>query len=193
MSEIVVAPATADRFDAVESALSGGGDGRSCQCQWWMLTSRDYSATTLAERTERLRREVGNSIPPGLVADIGGAAAGWVRVGPRTTHPRLPRTRLYGPSSPEPWDDDSVWTISCFSVRREFRGRGVMAALLAGAVQFARDNGARVLEAYPIDTDATEADANELYRGVLGTFLEAGFVETARPRADRTIVSLNLR
>lgn len=192
MSEIIVAPATADRFDDVESALSGGGDGRSCQCQWWMLTSAGYSASTLPERTDRLRREVASDVPPGLVAEIGGSAAGWVRVGPRTTHPRLARTRLYGPASPEPWDDDSVWTISCFSVRREFRGRGVMAELLAGAVQFARDHGARVIEAYPVDTDATEADANELYRGVLGTFLDAGFAETARPRADRTIVSLNL-
>ena len=158
-----------------------------------MLTSRDYDRTTLAERTERLQREVANQTPPGLVAEIDGAAAGWVRVGPRITHPRLARSRLYGPSSPEPWGDESVWTISCFSVRREFRGRGVMAELLAGAVQFARDHGARVIEAYPVDTDATTADANELYRGVLRTFVDAGFVETARPRADRTIVSLNLQ
>jgi hypothetical protein len=68
-----------------------------------------------------------------------------------------------------------------------------MTALLDGAVRLARENGARVIEAYPIDTDAAEASSNELYRGTLGSFVEAGFAETARPRADRTIVSLNLR
>jgi hypothetical protein len=68
-----------------------------------------------------------------------------------------------------------------------------MTALLDGAVRFARENGARVIEAYPIDTDAADASANELYRGTLGGFVDAGFVETARPRPDRTIVSLNLR
>jgi GNAT superfamily N-acetyltransferase len=193
MSEIVVAPATAQRFDAVEHALTGGGDGRSCQCQWWMLTSREYSDSTLPQRTELLRREVQSERPPGLVAEVDGTAAGWVRVGPRTTHPRLARTRLYGPASSEPWDDESAWTISCFSVRREFRGQGVMDALLAAAIPFARDRGARVIEAYPIDTDVSDADANDLYRGVLRTFLDAGFVETARPRPDRTIVALHLR
>jgi GNAT superfamily N-acetyltransferase len=193
MSEIRVEPATADRFDAVEHALSGGGDGRSCQCQWWMLTSKDYAASTLPERTDLLRREMSHELPPGLIAEIDGTAAGWVRVGRRTTHPRLARSRMYGPASTEPWDDDSVWTISCFSVRREFRGRGVMAALLAGAVDFARAHGARSIEAYPVDAEVTEDGVNELYRGVLTTFLSAGFTETARPRTDRTIVVLNLR
>jgi GNAT superfamily N-acetyltransferase len=193
MSAITVFPATADRFDALERVFDGGGDGRSCQCQWWTLTSRRFDATSKDERVELLRDETSSLVAPGLVAEVDGEAAGWVRVGPRTVQPRLARTRLFGPHSPEPWDDAAVWAVSCFSVRREFRGRGVTAALLADAVAFARANGARGVEAYPIDTSAGTVPSNDLYHGALSTFLEAGFTETARPRADRPLVFLDLR
>lgn len=190
MSDIAVLPAGPGRFDDVEHALTGGGDGASCQCQWWTLTNADYSRSTREERAELMRAETEQAIPPGLLAQVDGETAGWVRVGPRTLLPRLSRTRIYAPHSPEPWDDDTVWAISCFSVRREFRGRGIATSLLTDAIAFARERGARVIEAYPVDTDATKATANELYRGALRTFLRAGFIETARARPDRPIVAL---
>ncbi|MDR6198759.1 GNAT superfamily N-acetyltransferase [Microbacterium sp. SORGH_AS428] len=192
MSQIQVLPATSERFDEVENALTGGGDGRACQCQWWMMPGSRFSALSVEEKTEILRAETAASVPPGLVATVDGVDAGWVRVGPRPDHERLARTKLYGKTSPEPWTDASTWAISCFSVRKEFRGQGLTRRLLDAAVAFARDNGARLVEAYPIDTAATKTSSNELYHGALTTFLDAGFVETARPRADRPIVALDL-
>jgi GNAT superfamily N-acetyltransferase len=192
MSQIQVLPATSERFDEVENALTGGGDGRACQCQWWMMPGSRFSALSVEEKTEILREETAASVPPGLVATVDGVGAGWVRVGPRPDHERLARTKLYGKTSPEPWTDTSTWAISCFSVRKEFRGQGLTRRLLDAAVAFARENGARLVEAYPIDTATTKASSNELYHGALTTFLDAGFVETARPRADRPIVALDL-
>lgn len=78
-------------------------------------------------------------------------------------------------------------------MRKEFRGQGLTRRLLYAAVAFARENGARLVEAYPIDTAETKTSSNELFHGALTTFLEAGFVETARSRADRPIVALDLR
>src|SRR5512134_1362290 len=51
----------------------------------------------------------------------------------------------------KPVDDAPVWSIVCFVVPPEFRHRGVAAALLRGAIEYAAKRGARVLEAYPID------------------------------------------
>ncbi len=193
MSQIQVLPATSQRFDEVENALTGGGDGRACQCQWWMMPGSRFSALSVEEKTEMLREETAASVPPGLVATVDGVGAGWVRVGPRSDHERLARPKLYGKTSPEPWTDASTWAISCFSVRKEFRGQGLTRRLLDAAVAFARENGARLVEAYPIDTAETKTSSNELFHGALTTFLEAGFVETARSRADRPIVALDLR
>ena len=193
MPTITIEPATPGRFDDVEHALTGGGDGRSCQCQWWTLTNAQFQETSTEQREQLLRDEVTAGPPPGLIAYVDGEAAGWVRVGPRTGQPRLARTKNYTSSSEEPWDDDSVWAVTCFVVRREHRREGLNARLLDAAVEHARKHGARLIEAYPIDPDAgKKKPANELYHGVVSTFADAGFREVARPRPDLVVVSLAL-
>lgn len=193
MAEIVVRVAGPEDGDAVEAALSGGGDGRSCQCQWWMLTATDFSRTTREEREGMLREQLTRTPGPGLVATVDGTAAGWARVGPRPEQPRLARTRAFARASPEPWDDPAVWALTCFSVRREHRSRGVSTRLLHAAIDRARDGGARMLEAYPVDTAVADATPNELYHGVLSTFLAVGFREVARTHPHRAVVTLALR
>ena len=84
MPTITIEPATPGRFDDVEHALTGGGDGRSCQCQWWTLTNAQFQETSTEEREQLLRDEVTTGPPPGLIAYVDGEAVGWVRVGPRT-------------------------------------------------------------------------------------------------------------
>ncbi|HET6303079.1 GNAT family N-acetyltransferase [Microbacterium sp.] len=192
MPRIEVLPATADRFDDAEHALTGGGDGHSCQCQWWTLTNAEFNATTLDERTDLLREQMGDKVPPALIAYVDGEAAGWVRVSPRTVQPRLQRTREYAAHTREDWDDPSVWAVSCFVVRREYRRQGLNHRLLEAAVQFAREQGARVLEAYPRDPREVKQSSNELYHGVLSVFEDAGFETVARPKAGRAIVALDL-
>lgn len=193
MADIVIAPATADRFDDAEHALTGGGDGRSCQCQWWMVPNAQFQKMPQAERRDRLHQELRTEkTPPALIAYVDGEAAGWVRVGPRPTQVRIGRTRDIAAHTTEDLDDPSVWAVSCFVVRREHRGEGLTATLLDAAVELARKNGARLVEAYPVDTAIAKKPANELYHGVLSVFRAAGFAEVARPKPDRVIVSLDL-
>ena len=61
------------------------------------------------------------------------------------------------------------------------------AVLLEAAVDFARERGAEVVEAYPIDTAGAKRSSAELYTGTLAMFERAGFEEVAR-RGGRPIV-----
>ena len=192
MSTITIEPATSGRFDDAQHALTGGGDGASCQCQWWMMPNADWQRTTKEDRVGMLRAEVDVGPSPALIAYVDGEAAGWVRIGPRIQQPRLRRTKAFAGHLDESWDDPDVWALSCFVVRREHRGRGLTARLLAAAIRYARENGARLVEAYPIDTEIAKRSSNELYTGILSVFEEAGFHEVARPRPERVIVSLSL-
>jgi GNAT superfamily N-acetyltransferase len=88
--------------------------------------------------------------------------------------------------------DAGTWVVSCFVVRREFRGLGLTRTLLDAAVDHARAGGAVRVEAYPIDPDVVPRSANQLFRGVVSTFLAAGFTETSRPKPDRAVVELLL-
>ena len=192
MATITTEVATTARWDDVQSALTGGGDGASCQCIWPMLSNKDWDATTTPQRTEMLRDEIDAGPPPGLIAYVDGDAAGWIRIGPRTKQQRVARTRMIAAASSEPFDDDSVWAVTCFVVRREHRGSGLNLELLRAAVEFARSSGARLIEGYPVDTRGEKKRTNDLFHGLLTTFLAAGFEERAEMKPGRTLVAVEL-
>lgn len=194
---VEIRPAVAERFGDAEHALSGGGDGAACHCQWWMLSNADFGSTTREQRTDLLRTQLGAVPSPALIAYVDAEPAGWVRVGPRIAQARIRRTRAVTQNSVEPADDPAVWAVSCFVVRREHRGAGLSSLLLTAAVAHARANGARVVEGYPVVTTgpgaaASKKSANQLFHGVLSTFERAGFDVIARPASGRALVSLTL-
>ena len=192
MVTITTEVATITRWDDVQHALTGGGDGASCQCIWPMLSNKDWNETTTPQRVEMFRDEIAEGPPPGLVAYVDGEAAGWVRIGPRPRQARIPRTRMIADASDEPFDDESVWAVTCFVVRREHRGSGLNTELLRAAVDFARDSGARLIEGYPVDTRGAKKRTNDLFHGTLSTFLAAGFEERVEMKPGRTLVTLTV-
>lgn len=188
MPTITTEPATPDRWDDVVAAMTGGGDGGSCWCRWFYLTSAEWDATTTAERRAALEREVMAGPPRGLVAYVDGVVAGWVRVAPRLEQRRITRSQIPR-ASPVAMSDPSVWAITCVQVRREFRGQGVVARLIQDATTFASAHGATRIEAYPIDTTVTTVSSNDLFHGPASTFAANGFIEVARPRSARPVVA----
>ena len=194
MTDIRIEAAAGIPWADVEHAFTGGGDGGSCWCQWFTIPRRSFSAATTDERRELLAREVAAPVSPGLVAYVDNEAAAWMRVGPRADLPTLLRSRVVTAGSGEPVDDRRVWAITCFVVRREHRGRGVAKRLVDAGVAFAASHGARVVEAYPFDTD-TDTGArrvNDLYVGTVRLFGDRGFVETSRPTAARVVMTRDL-
>jgi GNAT superfamily N-acetyltransferase len=87
-------------------------------------------------------------------------------------------------------DSVPVWAISCFFVRRSYRRKGVMSALISAAVKAAKRAGAPALEAYPYDDGAEPGCA---YTGYSSTFARAGFEEIALRTASRPIMRRTFR
>jgi GNAT superfamily N-acetyltransferase len=77
-------------------------------------------------------------------------------------------------------------------VRREHRGEGLATKLTAAAVDHAAAHGARLVEAYPIDTDQRKTSNNELFVGSVRMFHDAGFDEVARPTGARVVMALDV-
>ena len=173
---------TPDRWDDLAALAGERGFTSGCWCMWWRVTSKEFDERHGAGLRRDLHRLVTTGPEPGLLAYVDGVPAGWVAVAPRDEYPRLDRSpklrRL---------DDRPVWSITCFTIDRRHRRRGVAAALLDAAVDFARRRGAEVVEAYPIDTVGGKRSSADLYTGTLAMFERAGFEEVAR-RGGRPIV-----
>jgi GNAT superfamily N-acetyltransferase len=103
-------------------------------------------------------------------------------------------TRLGKTAAGDDLDDPSVWAVTCFVVRVGFRRKGIAAALLAAAPDFARSHGASVLEGHPVDVrnKSGKAGSAELYHGVATTFEAAGYTEVGRTGATRPLMRLLL-
>jgi GNAT superfamily N-acetyltransferase len=92
----------------------------------------------------------------------------------------------------KPVDEQPVWSVICFVVPAEFRGQGVARALLKAAIPWAAQQGATLLEAYPVDK-AGPARPDSLWFGPKGMFDAAGFTEVARRKPERPVVRLALQ
>ena len=188
---VEVLPCTPDRWDDVVAVFGGPGDPGRCWCQWFQRGAQADRAHADANRAA-LRAQV-RERPPGVLGYLDGAPVGWCAVAPRPSYSRLTRSRVRAGTDPEELADPAVWAVTCFVVRRPARGRGLSAALLAGAVDLARRGGARLVEGYPVDVAARSRVASaELYHGTLQTFLRAGFTEVRRPSPARPVVRLEL-
>lgn len=191
--DVLVVPATADRWPDVEEVMGPSGGDARCWCQWFHQDARTWEARGRGNR-DLLRAQVTAGPPPGLVAVDGDTPVGWVALAPRCTYERIPRSPIMRPDPQRDGsiDDPGVWTITCFVIPRPHRGRGLMRMLTDAAVAHARDRGAHTVEAHPVDTGGDRADSANLYYGVLSTFLAAGFTEVDRPRPTRARVRLEL-
>jgi GNAT superfamily N-acetyltransferase len=207
-SRLRVVPVADAPWDDVRAVFGTRGDPSTCWCQFFKVDAaawkaKDHAAAferALCEQVDRARELATTgrrSTGPGVIAYLGSDSEGWEPVGwaaveQRTAYPRILAGRMM-PGSAEPdRGDESVWAVTCFVVRVGFRRRGVAAALLAGAVDEARRGGARVVEAYPVDTRGEKVSSADLYHGPLSAFTAAGFEITGRPGEGRAVVRLAL-
>jgi GNAT superfamily N-acetyltransferase len=191
---VQVRPATADRWrDLVEVFGRRGEDPSWCWCQSFLRPAPGTASAREQAPDNRctLRREIAQAtIPPGLLAYVGGQPAGWTRVGPRSGFPGVSGNRALAKVLTE---DPGAWWVTCFAVDSRHRRSGVGSALLKAAVEFARGHGATAVEGHPVDVAALSAarvSGSAIYTGTMAMFSAAGFSEIGRTYPTRPVMRL---
>jgi GNAT superfamily N-acetyltransferase len=170
-----VVPLTSERFADLAELFNEGGDPKWCWCMYFRTPGMDWTNSTATGNREGLRALAGREVAPGLVGYRDGRAVGWVSLAPRGDYGRLERAKLLARV-----DDTPVWSIVCFVVSRKARGQGVADALLQGAIAYAGEHGATMLEAYPVAATRGMVSPSSAFHGVQSMYERAGFtvVET---------------
>src|SRR4051794_4054348 len=169
-----------------------------CQCQRFKIPGWIWRDSNQEERTSMLRSQTGCGDPDasstsGLVAYVDGEPAGWVAVEPRTAYSKLRTSRVPWSGRDEDKNDDEVWAVTCFVVRKQYRGRALTYALARAAAEFARSRGARAVEGYPMVTEpGKEITWGEAHVGLHQVFDDAGFTTVTRPTRRRAVTRIDL-
>jgi GNAT superfamily N-acetyltransferase len=185
-----IRPVTGDRWDDLVRLFGASGAYANCWCTWWRQKGSEFGRGIEqggAGNRALMGRLVAGGAEPGLIAYREGEPVGWISVAPRPQFGRVLRSPVIRPD-PDEAEDGTTWSIVCFWMPRRERGQGVGTALLDAAVAHAESRGARVVEAYPIDTAGGRVPAAGIFTGTLEMFQRAGFAEVERRRGNQVIV-----
>lgn len=195
---VAIVPANEASWEDIQQVFGFRGDAAHCQCQRYKIGVRDWASIPDEARAAMLREQTNCGDPAagsttGLVAYLDGEPVGWCAVEPRVNYPRLLKTRVPWTGRNEDRTDETVWAVTCFAIRVGYRRQGISGALAAAAVDFARANGARVLEAYAMATrPGEEITWGELHVGSRNVFADAGFEEVGHPTPRRYVMRVVL-
>lgn len=180
---LTIEPLTPERWDDLERLFGERGACAGCWCMWWRLTRSEFERSKGEANRRAFRELVASGRVPGLLAFDGDEPVGWCAVEPRESYASLARSRVL-----RPIDDEPVWSVVCFFVRRDRRGQAVATALLDAAAEHVRSEGGRILEGYPVEPRKDRMPDAFAWTGVPAVFLAAGFEEVARGSETRPIM-----
>ena len=185
---LAVHPLTPERWNDFVALFGPRGACGGCWCMTPRLTRGEYEKRKGAGNRRALKRLVDGGRPTGVLGYLDDVPLAWCAVAPREDFSSLSRSRIL-----RPVDDRPVWSIVCLFVSRAYRDRGVSVAMLRAAARHARQCGARIVEAYPVEPKQDRIPPVFAYQGIASAYTRAGFREVARRSPTRPIMRKHVR
>jgi GNAT superfamily N-acetyltransferase len=173
------------RWDDLAALFEARGGPHNCWCMVWRDKPPSPKGATASDRKSALkgalRSQATEGVPVGILGYCGRVPIAWCSIAPRSSYRPLGGVDdLDG--------DDRVWSLVCFFIKRAFRGQGIADLLLQAAVDYAREHGARIVEAYPVDPTSP----SYRFMGFVSLFERAGFAKVGSAGARRHVMRLDL-
>lgn len=191
MSDAIL-PLTPDLWPQFEDLFGKQGACYGCWCTYFRLPPAARRQSSRERNKDHIKARIEAGPPPGVLAFDAGQAVGWMQIGPRADVPEFNNAgRGSTPLDPDDAGDPRVWAISCFFIRNNARGQGLTYQLVDAGIDFARQSGARLLEACPMD-QSKDSRSVGLFVGSTRVFEKAGFSRAAERKPGRPLMRLEL-
>ena len=182
--ELTFAPLTAANWAAFTMLFGAKGACGNCWCMSFRLKKADFEeGKTDDGNKERMHALVRENKPTGLMAFYQGQAVGWCAFAPREDFLKLQNSRVH-----KPIDEEKVWSVPCFFIDKAFRRMGISVLLLKGLITYAREQGIRIIEAYPTIPTQEKLPDTFAWIGLYKSFERAGFEIVDRTSKNRPMV-----
>jgi GNAT superfamily N-acetyltransferase len=180
---ITTCPLTPSRWNDFEALFGKRGAYGGCWCMWWRTSRREFEERQGNGNRDAMKNIVETGEIPGLLFYSDGKPIAWCSIAPRESYASLNRSRIL-----KKLDDVHVWSLVCFFVDKAYRNQGLSQEILRGAIAYVRDQGGKVIEAYPTIPREGQLPPVSSFMGLPSMFEKAGFVEVARPSKSRVIM-----
>jgi len=175
-------PLTTERWPDFVRLFGERGACGGCWCMWWRLKRSEFERQKGEGNKKSMEALVNSGEVPGILAYKDGEPVAWCSVAPRENFPALDRSRVL-----KRVDETPVWSIVCFFVEKNHRGKGLSAQLVKAALAYALSRGSQVVEAYPMEPQK-KWPAAFVWTGLVSVFRKVGFIEAARHSESRPIM-----
>lgn len=153
-----------------------------CWCMYWRKTRAQWWDNGAENRAD-MKGIVAGEVSPGILAYDGDEPVAWCSVAPRSEFPGLERSPTLRSVDSEP-----VWSITCFTIARSHRKVGLTSLLIQAAIEHAIENGAKIVEAYPMtNLPQKSRTVGEAFMGFSTTFERLGFEQVSERSRVRNI------
>lgn len=180
-------PLTPERWQDFEKLFGPRGATGGCWCMYWRLPRAQYNQQQGDPNRRNMKALVDSGTVPGILAYANGEPVGWCSIAPRSEFPVLARSRIL-----KPVDEQAVWSVVCFFTARSQRRKGLTVELLKAAIGYARINGAKIIEGYPVEPKEGKSPDVFVFTGLASAFKQAGFTEVLRRSETRPIMRFTL-
>lgn len=183
IKDLEIVPVTSEYWNDLEILFNDSDVCASCWCMYWRLSQSIFQKQQGLKNKNALEILVENNTVPGLLAYIENKPIGWCSIGPRENYSRLERSRVL-----KRVDNHPVWSIVCFFVVKTYRRHGITVQLLKASIEYAKLQGAKIIEGYPIDSKGKKESDAFVYTGLISAFTKVGFKEIIRRSEKRPVM-----
>jgi GNAT superfamily N-acetyltransferase len=181
-----VRPLETTDWSMIEELFGDRGACAGCWCMAWRVEKggRTWEEAKGEKNRQAFRTLVESGEAQGVLAFAGQRPVGWCSISPAQSFPRMLNSRVLARPRTE-----STWSVTCFFIAKDWRGRGVSVKLLEAAVQLAARHGATEVEGFPVvsRSDAARLPGTFVWTGVPAIFRAVGFEEMPDPPGTRPI------
>ncbi len=177
--KVEIRPLTLENWENFVSLFGENGAYEGCWCMWWRIPEKKFQKQLGDGNKNAMKGLVQTGNIPGLLAYVGEQPAAWCSLGPRSNFPQLHNSYPQLDKA----EDNEVWAIVCFFIGESFRHKGLMVPLILAATDYAISQGAKIVEAYPIDP-TEDLSGCKGYTGIRSSFITAGYTEIFRDKGQ---------
>ena len=171
-------PVDESNWSDLEALFESKGGPHNCWCMVWRNMLEGTDRASKSDKKDALKQYVSAKKPVGLLCYDRSEAIAWCSIAPRESYRELSGDQ----SLPD------VWSLVCFFIKRNYRQKGLSEVLLQQAILYAKDNGAKYVEAYPVDPDSP----SYRFMGFKPVFDKMGFEFKHKAGQRRYVMTITL-